>query len=71
MMQSVTAEQIAGWGQALDEPTSSMGDLFNRPEPRVVFARFVEGLLAQVPRKNGWTPAERAGHCAPTGCSGC
>jgi SRSO17 transposase len=65
MMQGVTAEQIAGWGQALDELTASAGDLFNRPEPRVVFAQFIEGLLAEVPRKNGWTLAERAGHVRP------
>lgn len=65
MMHGVTAERIAGWGQALDELTASMGDLFNRPEPRVVFSQFVEGLLAEVPRKNGWTLAERAGHVRP------
>jgi SRSO17 transposase len=65
MMQGVTAEQIAGWGQALDELTASIGDLFSRPEPRVVFAQFIEGLLAEVPRKNGWTLAERAGHVRP------
>src|SRR6476660_8015644 len=66
MMHGVTAEQIAGWGRALDVLTSSMGDLFNRPEPRVVFGQFVQGLLAEVPgRKNGWTLAERAGHVRP------
>lgn len=65
MMQGVTAEQIAGWGQALDELTASMGDLFHRPEPRVVFAQFIEGLLAEVPRKNGWTLSERAGYVRP------
>ncbi|MFZ3467518.1 IS701 family transposase [Streptomyces sp. 2.9] len=61
-MQSVTAEQIAGWDAALTELTGSMGHLFNRTEPRVVFTQFVAGLLAELPRKNGWTLAERAGH---------
>ncbi|MFJ8312875.1 MULTISPECIES: hypothetical protein [unclassified Streptomyces] len=28
----------------------------------MVFAQFVEGLLAELPRKNGWTLSERAGH---------
>lgn len=65
MMQGVSAEQIAGWGRALDELTASLGDLFNRPEPRVVFAQFIEGLLAEVPRKNGWTLSERAGYVRP------
>ncbi|MEN8653702.1 transposase [Streptomyces sp. 21So2-11] len=58
----MTAEQIAGWDAALTELTGSMWRLFNRPEPRVVFAQFVAGLLAELPRKNGWTLAERAGH---------
>ncbi|MFZ3475743.1 hypothetical protein ACODT3_40230 [Streptomyces sp. 4.24] len=58
----MTAEQIAGWDAALTELTGSMGHLFNRTEPRVVFTQFVAGLLAELPRKNGWTLAERAGH---------
>lgn len=62
MMLDVTAEQIAEWDAELSVLTSSVGYLFNRPEPRVVFAQFIEGLLAELPAKNGWTLAERAGH---------
>jgi hypothetical protein len=62
MMMGVTAEQIAGWGAELSMLTGSLGHLFNRPEPRVVFAQFIEGLLAELPKKNGWTLSERAGH---------
>lgn len=62
MMLGVTAEQIAEWDTELSALTGSLGYLFNRPEPRVVFAQFIEGLLAELPRKNGWTLAERAGH---------
>ncbi|MFE0640028.1 IS701 family transposase [Streptomyces sp. NPDC058877] len=58
----MTAELIAEWRDELAELTGSLGHLFNRPEPRVVFAQFIEGLLAELPRKNGWTLAERAGH---------
>ncbi|MEU8691944.1 transposase [Streptomyces sp. NPDC048665] len=58
----MTAEQIAGWDAELAALTGSLGYLFNRPEPRVVFAQFVEGLLAELPKKNGWTLSERAGH---------
>ncbi|MFF3877275.1 transposase, partial [Streptomyces sp. NPDC001978] len=58
----MTAEQIAGWDAELSALTGSLGYLFNRPEPRVVFAQFVEGLLAELPKKNGWTLSERAGH---------
>ncbi|MCX4428509.1 IS701 family transposase [Streptomyces mirabilis] len=58
----MTAELIAEWHDELARLTGSLGNLFNRPEPRVVFAQFVEGLLAELPKKNGWTLSERAGH---------
>ncbi|MDU9001601.1 IS701 family transposase [Streptomyces mirabilis] len=61
-MLGVTAEQIAEWDAELSVLTRSLGFLFNRPEPRVVFAQFIEGLLAELPKKNGWTLSERAGH---------
>jgi SRSO17 transposase len=61
-MRDVTAELIAEWRDELTRLTGSLGHLFNRPEPRVVFAQFVEGLLAELPKKNGWTLSERAGH---------
>ena len=53
MMLDVTAEQIAGWDAEPSSLTCSLGYLFNRPEPRAVFAQFVEGLLAELPEKNG------------------
>ncbi len=62
MMLGVTAEQIAGWDAELSSLTGSLGYLFNRPEPRAVFAQFIEGLLTDLPKKNGWTLSERAGH---------
>jgi len=62
MMLDVTAELIAEWHDELARLTGSLGNLFNRPEPRVVFAQFIEGLLAELPKKNGWTLSERAGH---------
>lgn len=62
MMRDVTAELIAEWRDELAGLTGLLGSLFNRPEPRVVFAQFIEGLLAELPKKNGWTLAERAGH---------
>jgi hypothetical protein len=67
MMLGVTAEQIAGWDAELSSLTGSLGYLFNRPEPRVVFAQFIEGLLAELPKKNGWTLSERAGHVTACG----
>ncbi|MFC5674950.1 transposase [Streptomyces incanus] len=61
----MAAEQIAGWDAELTALKGSLGRLFNRPEPRVVFAQYVEGLLAELPKKNGWTLSERAGHVTP------
>lgn len=58
MMLGVTAEQIAEWDAELSALTASLGRLFNRPEPRVVFAQFIVGLLAELPRKNGWVRHE-------------
>ncbi|MFD7057062.1 transposase [Streptomyces mirabilis] len=58
----MTAELIAEWHDELARLTGSLGNLFNRPEPRVVFAQFIEGLLAELPKKTGWTLSERAGH---------
>jgi hypothetical protein len=60
MMLGVTAEQVPEWDAELSALTGSLGFLFNRPEPRVVFAHFNEGLLAELPKKNGWTLSERA-----------
>ncbi|MER7694946.1 transposase, partial [Streptomyces sp. NPDC097610] len=59
MMMDVTAEQIAEWDAELAVLTGSLGYLFNRPEPKVVFAQFIEGLLAELPKKNGWTLSDR------------
>ncbi|MFJ5901262.1 hypothetical protein ACIQFZ_39075 [Streptomyces sp. NPDC093064] len=44
----MTAEQIAEWHAELSVLTGSLGYLFNRPEPRVVFAQFIEGLPRQL-----------------------
>lgn len=64
MMLGVTAEQIAKWDAELSALTGSLGYLFSRPEPRAVFAQFIEGLLTELPKKNAWTLSERAGHVA-------
>src|SRR5260221_12166531 len=40
---------------------------FRRAEVRTRARRFLEGLLAQVPRKNGWQLAEELGERGPRG----
>jgi hypothetical protein len=38
---------------------------FNREEPRQSALAYMRGLVAPLKRKNGWTPAEEAGHAGP------
>jgi hypothetical protein len=52
-MKDVTAELIAGWRDELTALTGSLRCLFNRSEPRVVFAQYIEGLLAELPNGTG------------------
>jgi len=39
--------------------------VFARPEPRVLLEQMTVGLLSPLPKKNGWTLAEAAGHTHP------
>jgi hypothetical protein len=47
MMLGVTAEQIPERDAELSALTGSLGFLFNRPEPRVVFTQLITGALRQ------------------------
>src|SRR5882757_5734722 len=38
---------------------------FNREEPRESALAYMQGLIAPLQRKNGWTLAEEAGHAGP------
>jgi SRSO17 transposase len=42
-----------------------MSGVFARREPRLQAGMYLEGLLADLPRKNGWTLAEHAGDVSP------
>jgi SRSO17 transposase len=55
------------WRDELDRLCERIGDRFVRAEPRVRVHRYVEGLLAGLERKNGWTLAEHAGEVSPDG----
>jgi SRSO17 transposase len=47
--------------QALTELVVRIGSHFRRAEVRTRVGRYLQGLLAQVPRKNGWQMAEELG----------
>jgi SRSO17 transposase len=48
-----------------DELLGRIAAVFGRREPRLQAGKYVDGLLSDVPRKNGWTLAERAADRTP------
>jgi SRSO17 transposase len=48
-----------------DELLARMASVFVRREPRLQAGKYVDGLLSDLPRKNGWTLAEHAGDATP------
>ena len=57
----------AFWQAGLEELLVRVAGRFGRVEPRRRARAFVQGLLADLPRKNCWTLAERAGDASPDG----
>jgi SRSO17 transposase len=55
------------WQAGLEELLGRVAGRFGRVEPRRRARAFVHGLLADLPRKNCWTIAERAGDASPDG----
>jgi hypothetical protein len=55
----------AAWSQELDDLFLRIGHRFGRADLRRRMRDYVWGLLAPVGRKNGWQPAEFAGHRTP------
>jgi SRSO17 transposase len=53
--------------EELMELQARIGPRFRRAEVRRRAGRFLEGLLARVPRKNGWQMAEELGENGPRG----
>ena len=59
--------EVAAWAEGLDELRARIAPRFARREPRERVAQYVQGLLAPLERKNGWTLAESAGAANPDG----
>ena len=57
----------AFWQAGLDELLVRVAGRFGRVEPRRRARALVQGLLADLPRKNCWTLAEHAGDASPDG----
>ena len=58
---------VESWQGELDGLLDLVGARFGRSEPRERARRYVDGLVAGLERKNGWTLAEHAGEVAPDG----
>lgn len=57
----------SGWREKFDALMARVAKRFTRVEPRRRARAFVEGLLADLPRKNCWTISEHAGEVSPDG----
>ncbi len=53
------------WAGELDRLHERFEHRFARSEPRESALAYMQGLIAPLERKNGWTLAEQAGHAAP------
>lgn len=60
-------QTVWSWEQSLRVFFRRVGQHFKRAEPREWAYRYVQGLLSNVPRKNGWRLAEQAGEETPDG----
>jgi SRSO17 transposase len=63
----VDVAEVAAWADGLEELRARIAPRFARREPRERVAQYVQGLLAPLERKNGWTLAESAGAANPDG----
>jgi len=62
---AVAAENLVDWNSDLEGLYARMGRLFYRTESRRHAQQYLQGLLAPLQRKNGWTMAEYVGEHEP------
>ncbi|MFT3970274.1 MAG: transposase [Micropruina sp.] len=61
----VTGADVAAWDAEFGRVLQRLQPLFHRAEPRAHAEQYLRGLLAQLPRKNGWTISEYVGAKEP------
>lgn len=61
----MTAEELDEWVAEFLQFCARFADVFGRKEPRAKAAGYLRGLMASVPRKNGWQVAEVIGDRTP------
>jgi hypothetical protein len=62
---AVTSDQVALWGAELEDRGPKVAGFLEPSEPCASAVAYVRGLLADVPRENGWQRAEQAGSATP------
>lgn len=62
-----TANDVVRWALELHHLHARMAPFFARPEPRKRCLGYLQGVLSDVARKNGWQLAEQAGEMRPDG----
>ncbi len=65
MARKPTTREVQRWLVELGKVSERLSDRFIRPEVKLRCEIYLEGLLAQVDRKNGWQLAEHAGDASP------
>jgi hypothetical protein len=63
----VTGEVVESWRASLEDLFACFVGRFSRVEPRRYAFAYMQGLLAPLERKNGWTLAEVSGFRSPNG----
>lgn len=62
-----TPADVCRWAQALLCLHARLAPRFTRPEPRRRALAYLQGILSEISRKNGWQLAEHAGEARPDG----
>ena len=61
----MTSEELDAWSDDFLQFCARFADVFGRKEPRAQAIKYLRGLLAVIPRKNGWQVAEAIGDRSP------
>jgi len=64
---NTTPTQVVQWAQALTHLHARIAPRFARPEPRRRALKYLQGILSDISRKNGWQLAEQAEEARPDG----
>jgi SRSO17 transposase len=64
---TTTIADVWRWAETLEKLHARIAPHFGRPEPRRRVLAYLQGLLSETPRKNGWQLAEQAGEQTPYG----